>query len=170
MSVHRFGVIERFAFEIDVEPDEDAQGHAHLSMRAGGIRLGAADRVEMLDTLLSGLTRFLGQLQPAPPEFAGLSAAQLFDDMLSVLQDPHPDRPDYPWDRAQRYQRLQLLPNGCCSFDGEWAFLLCEPTRDRLIVRGYLCASVHEVFLDADEVASVARAVLRHPWRRALTR
>jgi hypothetical protein len=114
----------------------------------------------------AGSRRFLGELQPAPPEFGGLSAAQVFDDVLSVLQDPHPDRADYPWDRAYRYQRLQLLPNGCCSFDGEWAFLLCEPTRDRLIVRGYLCASAHEVFLDADEVASVARAVLRHPWRR----
>lgn len=170
MSVHRFGAIERFAFEIDVEPDEDAQGHAYLSMWAGGIRLGAADRVEMLDTLLSALARFLGQLQPAPPEFAGLPATQLYDELLSVLQDPHPDRSDYPWDRAHRYQRLQLLPNGCCSFDGEWAFLLREPTRDRLIVKDYLCASVQEVFLDADEVASVARAVLRHPWRRQAPR
>jgi len=166
MSVHRFGDVERIAFEIDVEPDEAAQGHAYLSMRAGGIRFGATDRVEMLDTLLSGLGRFLDGLQPAPPEFGGLSAAQVYDDVLSVLQDPHPDRADYPWDRAHRYQRLQLLPNGCSSFDGEWALLLCEPTRDRLIVKGYLCPRVLEVFLDADEVASVARAVLQHPWRR----
>ena len=125
------------------------------------------------DRINGGLARDARQLlggdaivasdQPAPPEFGGLSAAQVYDDVLSVLQDPHPDRADYPWDRAHRYQRLQLLPNGCSSFDGEWALLLCEPTRDRLIVKGYLCPRVLEVFLDADEVASVARAVLRYP-------
>lgn len=166
MSIHRFGSIERFGFDIDVEPDDETRGHAFLSVWAGGIRLGATDRVEQLGTMLHALGRFLDALPPAPPEFAGRSAADVFEEVLSVLLDPQPDRPDYPWERANLYQRLQLLPNGCSSFDGEWAILLCETTHDRLIVRRYPEAQVHEVLIDAGEVAMVAGAVLRHPWQR----
>lgn len=166
MSTHRFGSIERVAVDIDVEPDEDVLGSAYLAVWAGGIRLGATDRAEQLGTFLDAFGRFLENLPAAPSEFAGRAAAAIFEEVLSVLQDPHPGRPDFPWDRAQLYQRLLLLPNGCSNFDGEWAIVLGEPARDRLIVRPYQDALVHEIALAAGEVASVARAALRHPWRR----
>ena len=166
MSRHRFGTIERIAFDVDVEPDADARGHAFLALWAGGNRLGATDRAEQLDTFLDALERFLGVLPAAPPEFGGRAAAAIAEEVLSVLQDPDPGRPDFRWDRARLYERLQLLPNGCSSFDGELALLLSEPAHDRLIVRRYPDTRVHEVIVGAGEVVSVARSVLRHPWRR----
>lgn len=166
MSVHRFGAPERIALGVDVEPDEDARGSAYLTLWAGGIRLGATDRVEALGTFLDALGRFVRSLPSAPPELAGRAAAAIFDEVVSLVRDPDPGRPDFPWDRAQLFERLLLVPNGCCSFDGDWAIVLREPSGDRLLVRPYQDSSVHEIIVDAGEVVSVAQAVLRHPWRR----
>ena len=41
MSIHRFGAIDRVAFDVDVEPDEDVRGSAYLALWAGGTRLGS---------------------------------------------------------------------------------------------------------------------------------
>jgi hypothetical protein len=165
VSTHRFGTIERVAFDIDVEPDEQRLGIAFLTLWAGGARLGATDRTEQLETFLQSLARFVDALPVAPPELAALPAAAAFKTVHGLLTDADPNRPDFPWDRSSLYQRLPLLPNNCAPFDGDWAVLLREPARDRLIVRAFEDPRVHEVVLDAGEVESVARAVLAHPWR-----
>jgi len=165
VSVHRFGTTERVAFEIDVEPDEQRRGVAFLAFWAGGERLGATDCTEILETFLGSLECFLDALPQAPPELVGMSAAAAFDAIHALTTDPDPARADFSWERSSLYERLRLLPNNCMPFDGDWAVLLCEPARDRLIVRAFKDSAVHEVVLDAGEVESAARAVLRHAWR-----
>ncbi len=165
MSVRRFGMIDRLAIDVDVEPDEHRLGVASLALWAGGLRLGADDEVEQLSTLLSSLERFVDALPTAPPELESLPAERVFADVHALLTDSNPNRPDFPWDRSDLYQRLLLLPNGCAPFDGEWVIVLREPARDRLIVRRFGDERVREVMLEAGEVEATARAVLRHPWR-----
>lgn len=162
MSTHRFGTIERLAFEIDVESDEHLRGAAFLALWVGGTRLGATDRTEDLATFFDSLARFIDALPPAPPELAALSSAAAFEAVHALATDPDPGRTDFPWDRSMLYRRLLLLPNDCAPFDGEWAVVLREPARDRVIVRPYDDRSVHEVVLGAGEVEAAARAVLRH--------
>ena len=164
MSTHRFGTIERLAFDIDVEPDEHVRGAAFLALWLGGTRLGATDTTEILSTFLASLARFVDALPPAPPELAALSSAAAFEAVHALVTDPDPRRPDFPWDRSALYWRLLLLPNHCMPFDGEWAVVLREPARDRVIVRPYDDPSLREVVLGAGEVEAAARAVLRHPW------
>jgi len=55
---------------------------------------------------------------------------------------------------------IDVEPDGA-PFDGEWAVVLREPERERVIVRPYDDPSMCEVFLGAGEVEAAARAVLR---------
>lgn len=164
MRVHRFGATDRLAIDIDVEPDDDRQGVAFLALWAGGLRLGATDQTEQLSTFLCSLARFLDAVPSAPPEFAALPADRVFADVVTLLTDKDPTRSDFPWSRSDLYQNMLLLPNGCAPFDGEWAILLREPARDRLITRRFGDATVREVILDPGEVEATARAVMLHPW------
>jgi len=164
VSRHRFGAIERLAFDIDVEPNEHLQGVAFLALWAGGTRLGATDRTEVLSTFLASLARFVDALPAAPQELAALSSAAAFEAVHALATASDPGRPDFPWDRSASYRRLLLLPNDCAPFDGEWVIVLREPARDRVIVRPYDDPSVRDVVLGAGEVEAAARAVLRHPW------
>lgn len=165
MSTHRFGTIDRLAFDIDVEPDGSRLGVAFLRCWAGGVALGATDRTELLATFLTSLARFITAVPTAPPELAGRSPPEIFAAVHGLLNDPDPGRPDFPWDRSALVQRLVLLPDNTAPFDGEWVLLLREPAGDRLIVRRFEDPVVREVMLDAGEVDAVARAVLQHPWR-----
>lgn len=166
MSVHQFGSPERFAVAVDVEPDEDARGAAFLSITVGGVRFGATDRTEQLSTFLMALERFLNGLPPAPIEFHTRSARAVFDEVFGVLRDPDPGRPGFPWDLSDRYEKLVLSPNGCSSFDGDWALVLREPGRDRLFVRPFSQTELHEVVLQPGELEAVIRSVIGHGWRR----
>lgn len=157
-------MIERLAFDIDVEPDEHVRGAAFLALWAGGRRLGATDRTEMLATFIGSLGRFVDALPPAPAELATLPSTVAFEAVHALATDPDPGRTDFPWDRAALYERLLLLPNNCAPFDGDWAVVLREPARDRVIVRSYDDPSVREVVVGAGEVEAAVRAVLRHPW------
>lgn len=164
MSTHRFGTIERLAFDIDVEPDEHLRGVAFLALWAGGTRMGATDRAEILSTFLGSLARFIEALPPAPPELAALPSAAAFEAVHALATDPDPGRPDFPWVRSALYQRLLLLPNNCAPYDGDWAVVLREPARDRVIVRPYDDPCMREAVLGVGEVEATARAVLRYPW------
>lgn len=83
MSVHRFGATERIAWEVDVEPDEDALGGAYLALWAGGLRLGATDRIEALGTFLEALARFRNDISIAATSVVPIA----MDGMTSARAD-----------------------------------------------------------------------------------
>lgn len=130
MSTHRFGTIERVAFDIDVEPDEQLRGAAFLGLWIDGIRLGATDRTEEVGTFLESLGRFLDTLPPAPAELAELSTGAAFDAVHALATDPDRGGPGFQWERWSHYQRLLFLPGHGAPFDGEWVVWLREPGRD----------------------------------------
>ncbi len=166
MSLHQFGSPERFAVDIDVEPDEDALGTAFLSFTVGGIRFGATDRTEQLSTFLIALERFMKVLPQAPTEFHTRTAQAVFDEVIGMLRDPDPGRDGFRWELSDRYEKLVLSPNGCASFDGDWVLLLCEPDRDRLLIRPFSKTELREVVLQPGEVEAVIRSVIGHAWRQ----
>lgn len=170
MSLHQFGSPERFAVDIDVEPDEDAQGAAFLSFTVGGIRFGATDRTEQLSTFLIALERFIEVLPPAPTEFHARTAQAVFDEVIGVLRDPDPGRDGFRWDLSDQYQKLLLSPNGCSSFDGDWAIVLRERDCDRLLVRPFSKTELVEVVLPSGEIEAIIGSVIGHAWRHAIAR
>lgn len=69
---------------------------------------------------------------------------------------------------AEEWERVtgtRVFPIGETTFR-DYTLIIDETTRDRLIARPYQDTLVHEVVLATGEVASLARTLLRYPWRQ----
>jgi hypothetical protein len=159
-----FGQRDRFAIEVELESREGPHDFAHVVMWLGGERIGEPRDWSLVGTLRQFLRAFVSGVPRCPPELLGLPAPDAFDRIHALLVDEHPERVDYPWDRAAEYQRMVLSPNGSEPFDGYFAFLLTEEVRDRIVHRGPTGGPVSEAVLPPGELERVVQAFLEHPW------
>jgi hypothetical protein len=156
----RFGDISSFAIECEIFREHNfrsTEPFGHISMWAGGVRIGHFDDVVMLSPVADAFTAF-GEnpgrrgMQHVFPDNAGDAFKTAFEAIFGRdKRDPIQVKADY-----RKFNPFLVCPNGSEAFDG-WIAILVEGTdSDRFIWKDPE-GKVHEVGLESNQLNLVIR-------------
>ena len=91
-----FGDPARFAIQVDDVCAAPPGVLASLCFRCGQTRIGETAPLGLVGTLVRTLKSIATQLPPCPDHLVDLPADALLNTVFALLDDPQPERADYP--------------------------------------------------------------------------